>query len=178
MNSDLNGKFFARINLPKYQVVPVRAYVHNAGKERWYNSKSITTTVVGVAEKYLLDTFQPISHDLRKFDYIIAVLWGDMVLDVDQNESHTRGNKMIDCFGYSDVSKDPKEWPGNPDIEPWFMMNGVYVKKTDIGTAGKSCEDSIIVLGIEGEYRRQCKDLKEYLQNPPKIIGLENIIKK
>ena len=161
--------FFARFNMPDFDGVPVRAYVHNAGRDLWTLGDEEEITA---AKRHLLESLGSLSG-LNQLDYLLAVMWGK--LDV-KAASCVGGYRMIDCFGYSDVPKDPMHWPGNPDVESWTMQDGVYVKKNKIIPGGTTCEDSLILLGEEAKYRRDCHNLREYVMNAPRLKGLGKII--
>jgi len=143
----------ARYNMPERHV---RAYLHGSGQEVW-GSEGLSA--IYTAKEHLIDAFDS-SHKsfIKSHDYVLAVLWGD------------DGSKVIDCFCNTGVPKDPKNGPGNPEWDLWFMRNGILTRE------GKSCGDSVIIMGREEEYRRFCPDLKTFLKQPPRIAGLENII--
>ena len=163
--------FYAMINMPG-ELVPVRAYVHNTGRDVW--------NMVGDGDEIkdirfqLQGMLQCARHKIPKFDYILAIMWGDL----DPKATTCAGGyRMIDCFGYSGVPKDPAEWPGNPDVENWMEKEGLLVRKNKITLGGTTCEDSVIVLGEEGKHRRRCSNIREYVITPPHIKGLGRIIK-
>jgi hypothetical protein len=156
-----------RFNLPDYRV-PVRAYLHGAGFEIW-GEQSVSTDPIEVAKDYLFKTLDSLGRRIASFDYVLAFMWGQF----DPEGQDKEGHRVIDCFGYSGVPKLQKDWPGNSDGEGWVMKDGLYVKKEDITLAGLTCEDCDIIKGKEGEYRRTCKNLNEFIRNPPKIQGLE-----
>jgi hypothetical protein len=164
--------FIARFNMPKYHV-PVRAYLHSTGQEMWDPDEN-KEDVIRNAQKYLIKTFDSIRDDLLSFDYVLAVLWGQSNPGCGQSLSN--GNKMIDCFGYSGVSHNPDYWPGNPEVEGWVMSDGLFTFKNGIFPGGLTCEDATILIGKEGEYRRKCKDLKEFLNVSPVISGIDKIV--
>ena len=143
--------FVAGINLP-----PVRAYVHKAGFEEVYHGD------VGEARSYLMRNLNHGPVQMFDFNYLIAAVWGD-----------PQGNKVIDFFGYSDVPSK-KNWPGNLDVSDWNIVNGLFVPRYKAFSSGlikvepKTCEDTTIVLGAEGVYRRKSKSLDEFLAKPPR----------
>jgi len=72
-------------------------------------------------------------------------LWGD------------NKDRMVDFFGYR---LDNGDVTRNPEVEPWFMRNGVILQR------GKMCGEGILLLSQEEKYRRECRSLAEYLQTP------------
>lgn len=92
--------------------------------------------------------------ELRDTDYFIGVVWGD----TENNQ------KVCDLFAYSDL--DPGNWPGNPDVSAWVIRDGVFQRENPI-----TCGDTLLVLGIEEEWRRNCKNLREYLSRDPYLTS-------
>ena len=175
-------KILARFNLPD-NYVPVRAYLHKAGLKVWDPDLRIRTDydimgqvpineALDVAKDHLINTLRGIKSDASQFDYLLAVLWARPL-----KKDSASFDKMIDFFGYSDIPKNANDWPGNPDIEGWVMKNEVYAPMEGIVPGGLTCGDVSIVIGEEEKYRRTCKDLNEFLQNPPDIEGLEYLTK-
>jgi len=163
--------FIARINLPDHHV-PIRAYLHGSGKDAWKPKAVGQGTYViekdmdmsQIAKTYTINSLAKISKTLElNFQYLLAVLWGN-----------SDSERVIDCFGYSDISD--ANWPRNPEVEGWVMREGVYVQKNKITQGGLTCGDSTIIIGKEEEYRRLCPNLKTFMEVPPKIPGLENIL--
>ena len=67
------------------------------------------------------------------------------------------------------MSKGPKGNKGNPDfLDPLVFKNGVYAPDEKVRT----CEDMVIVLGREAEYRREVNNLGGYMVVGPFISGL------
>jgi len=71
-------------------------------------------------------------------------------------------------FGFKDI----KGWPGNPDVYGWVWENGFRQKRDEINEP-LTCEDTTIMLGREGAYRWECKDLRMFLYYPPDLGELE-----
>src|SRR3989344_4021912 len=82
---------------------------------------------------------------VKDFDFLITAAWGD------------NKDKMLDIFGYSGISF-------------YVLRNGVLSQEKEI-----TCGDTLIVLGEEERYRRTTLDLTSYIENPPKIEGLDII---
>jgi hypothetical protein len=105
------------------------------------------------------------------FKFIIGILWGT-----------DDGDKMIDGFGFKGLPSpgiNPQDWPGNPEIYSWTFKNGVLIKGIDknlLGIKNITCGDGFILMAEEEKYRRQCKDIHDYIQNPPKINGLDLLV--
>ena len=79
---------------------------------------------------------------------------------------------MIDFSGISDISDE--KWPGNPDIDPWVVREGIYVSDTKEKT--KLCGDGRIVFANEEVYRRlRTKNLRDYAENPPPAAKILNL---
>lgn len=95
---------------------------------------------------------------------MIAAVWGD------------DSNRMIDLFADSDLDSNdnPKKWPGNSDKRSYFIKNGVILPVESIDSReAVGCGDMDIILGYEEMFRREKKNLREFLDNPPQIPGLE-----
>jgi len=72
--------------------------------------------------------------------------------------------RMIDLFGF----EFDRSWEEcNPEWHPYVFRNGVYQMD-----GSKGCETGLIVLGKEGELRRRCGSLREYLSEWPDIEPL------
>jgi len=177
--------FIARFNMPNY-TLPVRAYLHGAGQEMW-NPEMNKKKIISEAKDHLVSTLDSMTKrekmfssseyvDPLSFDFLLAVLWGRSNPGCGQSISN--GNRMIDFFGYSDVSRNPEYWPGNPEVEGWVMTDGIFTMKPHVMPGALTCEDTIILLGREGEYRRKCKDLKEFLEKPPVLLEIPGLLEQ
>jgi len=119
---------------------PLRLYTHRFGEELFNNSiEAFCYTEAALAT---LDSVAPDSL------FYIAVTWGD---------KKTK-SRICDLFAYSGIN----EWPGNPDVSSWIFNEGVLKQENPI-----TCGDTMILLGLEEQYRRSCSDLSTYLSNGP-----------
>jgi len=119
-----------------------------------------TSSPIKNAALYAQDVLTRRSSTMRDFVYFIGILWGKERV------------KALDLFGYKDI--DPKStgepWQrSNPDIGLWVIKNGVWVSE------GGSCEDSVIILGREGEHRRKTSGLAEFIETFPNLRDLEPV---
>jgi hypothetical protein len=94
-------------------------------------------------------------ENLSRYKFILASMWGKLPDRI----------KVIDFCGLSDM--DESRWPGNPDVSMWVVENGVYIPE------GRTCEDSIIVFGREGDFRRSLPGLEEFRRNYPDLEEME-----
>ena len=152
-------KVLARYNSPANKP-PIRAYIHESGFAEAFPSSCCTNSFYD-AINHLSDVLNPQKNGGLKtyeFHYCLAMIWGD------------NGDKMIDIIGVEDVdpSDKPENWQNNPEMPLFVFRNGIYQPKISY-----LCEDGHIILGQEGQYRRYCKNLQQYLQNPPEIFGLK-----
>ena len=144
-----------RINLPN-ETIPTRAYIHAKGKEVYAGRQrglfASTGQPLGEVREHLLEALdcKTIPTELQ---YILAIMWGK------------DGDKVIDCFGFFDLPKEPEAWPGNTTVMGWRLTNGIY------STLFTTCSDGLIILGEEEQYRRNCDSLETYLNSPPQIRG-------
>ena len=158
-----------RINLPEARV-PLRGYLHATGVEAYTSSSpklfigySGIREQLEIAEAHLQTIFSKGLVAPNKLNYIIAIFWG-----------HERSKeKIVECFGFSGIQGFP-HWPGNPDVKTWKLIDGVYYNNTNVQRK-ITCGDGIIILGQEEAYRRRCKTLDEYLQNPPEILDPKRV---
>src|SRR3989344_7602383 len=116
---------------------PGRVYLHTAGLHEVFNNGDCEV----VAQKYLLRVLHDQRFILKEFEFYLGLIWGNI----------KEKTKVIDFFGYKNIG----EWPGNPDVVPFVVKNGFCFLNEP-----STCEDSIIMLGKEGEYRRTLPDLK------------------
>ncbi len=144
--------FEYRVNLPNKEP-PGRVYISSLGLKEVYESYEN-------AIKYVVSFLEARKDVMIDFDYFLASVWADT----------RRRDKVIDFFGYNKI----ENWPGNPEVKSWIVRNGHYLPHL-----GTTCEDTLILLGREGEYRKTTSDLKSYIEIPPiDLGGLENYIKK
>lgn len=162
-----------RINLPD-RSIPVRAYLHAKGVEAYapvaqklFDTGRDVEDKLEAAKEYLETALRPETIPRKIFQreesgaqkpsYILAFLWG--------NEEKER---MMDCFGFYGVPVFP-HWPGNPDVQAWVLCNGMYIPEQAFQRE-ITCGDGLMILGQEEAYRRRCRSLEEYLNNPPEIL--------
>lgn len=140
--------------------VPAKFYVHSSGQEAFNVRPESCDPLVEArvfATKALLDN----PKTFQKYDFVIGALWSD-----DEG-------RAADIFGYHNMT----DWPGNPDVDAFVYREG---KKSSLERANPfSCEDTMILLGHEGNLRRtKTRNLPEYLIRRPdfQTIGPEGII--
>ncbi len=135
---------------------PGRIYLHRAG-HGIFIERSVISPIKGAA-LYAQDILTSRLHSLEQYAFVIGVLWGD------------RRDKVLDLFGYSDIdpSSRGEAWKSsNPDVELWVVREGDWVSE------GRTCEDTAIILGREGEHRRRTEGLVEFLETSPHLGNLE-----
>jgi hypothetical protein len=143
--------FKAQLNFPEIVFglsgsnAPMRAYVH----ESW------TREVAGELEQAAVKLIQA-RKDLPLREYSLATLWADK----DEKEM-TREN--MDFFLFSNM--DP--WPGDLHIEVYSILGDQY--GDTIRNPATMRGDTVMMLGIEETYRRQCESLKQYTNNSPNV---------
>jgi hypothetical protein len=153
-------RILARYNSPSSKP-PVRAYIHESGFAEAFPSSCCTNSFYE-AIKYLKRVLNPLKNGgLRTktdFSYFLAMIWG------------ADGDKIVDLVGILDIdsSEEPENWQIDLAMPTFVFRNGVYQPKLSYLS-----EDSHIILGQEGQYRRYCKNLQQYLQNPPELFGLK-----
>src|SRR3989339_605003 len=87
---------------------PARIYFHKYGLEDVFGKNSVKE-----AKRYIKSLLGRNAHNLKIFNYIMAVVWGEKASNA----------KMVDFFGYSGTN----EWPGNPGVSQWQMKDDIYV---------------------------------------------------
>jgi len=133
------------------KAVPVKAYIHDTGFDTVYKNN------IGLAEAYLRKSLPTVAFGAgMRIMFALGVLWGD-----------SNGDKIVEFFGYSRT----KEWPGNPGVIPWQVVNG-----HDRANGEIECADTVIMRGLEEQYRRTTKNLREYATHLPDLGDL--LIKK
>jgi len=141
----------------------VKMYIHDFGIDVW--GKDVMDSIV----QSFLDGIDNNRDILKKAEYVLAGAWGD------------GDEKVIDLFVGSDVVAS---WPGNPDINIGFLVDGVYTKERHI------CGDFNLVTAEEEYFRRgegypvAPKNLEQFMNSWPtsaKYKGLffdyQNMIK-
>ncbi|MEK6825700.1 MAG: hypothetical protein AABY00_02855 [Nanoarchaeota archaeon] len=132
-----------------HTIIPARAYLHSAGLEVFHPEPQ--QTAIEYFKQMLEERHR--KGRLETIDFVIGILWG--------NTSSEPHEKMLDLFGYRINSTDP--WrTSNPEVHTWTICNGVYVQSTEI-----ACEDGMITLGKEAEYRRSTTSLEAYMRELP-----------
>jgi len=153
--------FVARIGDPKRRI---RVYVHTAGFEEVYKKRGDDAKGILTANEYRCNVLDALDDRIRSlFAYFLGIVWGDSQTDA----------KMFDLFGYQNFEalRGPAWQRSNPDISAWVFRNGVYVPPTPPNSL--TCEDSMIMLGTEGDYRRSTSGLQDYLTGIPSLGPLE-----
>jgi hypothetical protein len=161
INHELAPNILARANTDP-NVIPGRMYVHATGIIDAFPYNRETTTSIEQALNHSLGVIRTFSQsdESRNTNYVLTLVWGN------------NGEPIVDLLKISglDIKDRPENWPGNPDIEIHIYKNGVYQPK-----AKSICGDGGIVLADEEFRRRRRKNLREFLENPPLIRGLEFI---
>lgn len=156
--------FLYRLNHPDNKVgeepLPFRGYVIDYGFDESFESD------VGRATELLQRVMRRSGPAwvAANTDFMLGVFWGDP-------ECHLGGPaKVMDLYGYSLnlESVGPLDGPGNPDVKPYVLKNGVWQCSRPT-----FCEDSFIMLGQEGRHRRQCEDLETAMRTWPDLGDLE-----
>jgi len=151
----LDPNFMSRISYleSNSELPPFRAYIHSSAAPA-FSPTAHTNLEEQVRENLLLHLGKNFNL-VKDFDFLITAAWGD------------NKDKMLDIFGYSGIKEN---WLNNPGISFYVLRNGVLSQEKEI-----TCGDTLIVLGEEEKYRRTTLDLTSYIENPPKIEGLEVI---
>lgn len=160
MVKDSHTNFIGRVNISSLsstiygcQIPQGRIYLHDYGHHIYGEDK-----IDSVCSQFKDGVDNDNMNHTLKFDYFLGIAWG--------NPENLE--KMLDCFGFN----FGKEWPGNPDIMNWSIVNGVYVREKVLRAGNMTCGDGLILLGKEEEYRRKCKDLEYFLAHPLPIKGM------
>src|SRR3989344_2508021 len=153
--------FVARLSVSDWPK-PVRAYLHESGIDAFGSSGPGTefSAALYLGEQVLgHSAVVNGSHPEKLFEpaqYLIVALFGK------------DGVPMAEVFGYGDFTG----WPGNPTKYRWTFRNNVYAPET----VEDGCEDTDIVLGTEGKWRRSpnIRNLDEFMRSPPPYIEVLN----
>jgi len=140
--------FIHQINLSN-ENPPIRAYIHNTWKEK-LNNENIKSI-----QNYLLTlTRMIIPKPDFKPDFTLATLWKD---------EDFKGEKInkIDVYRFQNLNP----WPGNPVINSFQIENSHLIKKPLIDFL----EEGSRIFDREEAYRRTCRNLSEYANNPPRF---------
>lgn len=90
----------------------------------------------------------------RRVDFRIPIVWA--------NESE----KVVEVFGYSGLGNSlyNEEWQmQNPEVHSWVFVDGSEIpERRQI-----ACEESLMVLGAEAQYRRTTKSFSYYMSDWP-----------
>ena len=126
------------------KAVPVKAYIHNVGFDTVYKND------IGLVKAYLRKSLPTVAYGKGMgIMFALAALWGN-----------SKGDKIAEFFGYSRT----KEWPGNPAVIPWQIVNG------KLKHGGETeCADTVIVRCLEEQFRRTTKNLREYATHLPDL---------
>jgi hypothetical protein len=145
------SSFVCRIEFPDLRdTKPGRLYVHRTGCQLFQNEDGYEP-----AANYALDMLGENPELFKPADFVIPVLWGEAW-------GGEEANVMVaEIFGYGDM----REWPGNPTVYNWVFKNGLHIPEE----RQISCGDTMILLGAEETYRRNTRDLKEYISKAPQL---------
>ncbi len=142
-------RFWARANMQDMTGFNgIRAYFHEAGIETAFGN----TATLAEGLKHLRSVLVRHRKGLGDADFILAAVWGSQ-----------RG-KEIDLFKYDNTLSN---WPGNPDVSSYRFTNGILKPEEKQIT----CGDTLMILGLEEQYRRTTDRLSTYIQTPPRIAG-------
>lgn len=126
---------------------PVKAYIHSEGLELYEND-------IYTAKEHLAKVLSKQRDELRDFDYVLAIVWGD-----------TKSNaKMMDIFGFI-----LDEWPGDPDVWIKSICNGEF-SEIESNFRQIANDDLTLILGNESKHRVDTPNLDTYAKTFPKII--------
>jgi hypothetical protein len=161
--------FVLRLNYPGSRppstYPPTRTYIHETAVDSLSQSvgtkdsrlREVLERTAKVASGHLIHSLEASSDrlgsDFQCFDYLLAFLWAEQEA------------RMVDFWGCV-VDPNQEKWKGNAvEYHPWFTRNGQILAVGE----GAFCGEGISISNQEEEYRRTCKDLAEYLKNPPQI---------
>jgi len=138
--------FTLRNELP----IPGRLYVHSAGLDIFGEGDSSLTHVRDYALKIIG------LHRLRLegYSHFLAAGWGDDVLN----------QRVLDIFRYR---LDNGVWHSNAWVSFAVIREKIWSDELF------SCEDSTIMVGKEGELRKNSRDLDDYFAKQP--LGIPGI---
>ncbi|MFA5992970.1 MAG: hypothetical protein WC796_04660 [Candidatus Pacearchaeota archaeon] len=155
--------FVARHNSPKPEnQIPFRCYFHDSVNKRSINDESTLNDLT-----FLLNEWnRRIMIGDQSYSYLIGLDWGDRYGPIGAE----RYSSMLDLVAVSDIdtSPEPQNWPGNPVKSSFVFKEGVWQPENREVT----CGDGWLIVAAEELYRRKCRNLQEYLNNPPKNLGL------
>lgn len=117
---------------------PNRIYLHKAGSELVQPEKALY-----VARQNLIQYYYSNEREKNSPEWVISMVWSSLTTGL-----------VLDVFEYRDAVA---KWPGNPDVSAF------NIGKIDT-TRANSCGDSLIMLGVEEKFRRDCRNLKEYFE--------------
>ena len=139
--------FVEMIEFPAlHDIKPGRLYVHQAGHQLFLG---LCEDNYVPAVNYVLEILGEKIDLFKPADFVLPILWGDA------------NTPVAEIFGYGDM----REWPGNPTVYNWVFRNGVHMPEE----RQISCGDTIVLLGIEENHRRNSRNLEEYIMNPPEL---------
>ncbi|MDO8528791.1 MAG: hypothetical protein Q7S06_02780 [Nanoarchaeota archaeon] len=126
---------------------PNRIYLHKAGLELYTNACTqhpYYQALNAAREQAIKHYYSSMQENLP--EWIIAAVWTAKVDGVRKT--------ILDVFENRDAVEN---WPGNPDVST-FNING-----TD-STRASSCGDTLMMLGLEEEFRRECPKPEDYFK--------------
>ncbi len=128
-------------------VLPTRAYVHLDGLDTAYCG-NLHFAFDYFRRNIRFDEGLKNRSSKDGFLYALAVIWGKGT------------DRMADFFAF----EKPDPWSSNPGTATWSYRNGFLVPAI-------TCGDSLIVFGQEESYRRTTKDISEFMERPPILVG-------
>ena len=137
-------------------LTPGRIYLHRTGSEV-FNGDGMSSPIKNAA-LYAQNVLKVRLCTMRDYAYFLGVLWGE------------GREKVLDLFGYEimEPSSAKEAWQkSNPDVDLWVIRGGEWISEN------RTCEDTTIILGREGEHRRRTAGLAEFINTFPDLGSLE-----
>jgi|GEM_PF-3604666 len=150
----MDRPFLYRVNFPQL-ALPGRVYIHRLGLESSPYGRldeSINSFLrIYQENKEGFTSNTGSSPNGKDSDFFLATLY------------RMKGIIYLDVICYGDVPQE--KWPGNPDVDPvrCFLYNPA-MKYTSPKAYPFTCGDTMIVQGLEEQFRRTTPDLKTFLE--------------
>lgn len=150
------GRIVAPNNVP-----PARLYVHAS------NFSDVFVTMEDAAG-YASQALKAIpEREKESTDFILGAIWGNQT---SLGDGTFLKKKVADLFLYKGIQKkigDLDTWKHNPEVSAYIIEEGIANVKNPM-----TCGETIRVLGQEEEYRMLTRNIREYMEMPPKIHGI------
>lgn len=129
--------------------IPARAWLHIAGlkevfRDNWQDSAEYFVELMG-------RNFRKMRAEFPQAQFAIASVWGDTSIG--------RKDPCADLFLYHE-----RDFGANMSVA-LYNFRGYEIE----AGRGATCEDTLLVLGKEAEYRRGCNNVREYMRCSPSI---------